>query len=66
MSNKFVIVEKPRDYSVENFYDTLSRSYLDYVEIQQAHKQLERGFEAYDVLSNLRNVIKKNTPYHLD
>lgn len=60
MSNRFVIVEKPRDYSIENFYDTLSRSYLDYVEMQQAHKQLERGFEAYDVLSNLRTVIKKN------
>lgn len=60
MSNRFVIVEKPIDYSGESFYYNLAKSYLDYIEINQAFKQLDRGFEAYEVLNNLRKVVKKN------
>lgn len=60
MSNKFVVVEQPVNYSGESFYDNLAKSYLDYIEINQAFKQLDRGFEAYEVLNNLREVVKKN------
>ena len=60
MANKFVVVEQPVNYSGESFYDNLAKSYLDYIEINQAFKQLDRGFEAYEVFNNLREVVKKN------
>ena len=62
MTNKFIVVEQPNVFnkvSTESIYETLSKSYLEYNEINQAFKQLERGFEAYDILSGLKSIIKK-------
>lgn len=56
----FVVIENKPQVAIESIYNTVANTIEENKEINQAFKHLEKGFEAFISIHQLKNVIEKS------
>ena len=61
MSNRFVVIDEPTiSQGFESFYEVFSINTEQYKIENQSFRVLQKGFEAYDVLYKLKEILSRS------